>query len=210
MKDLISTAVKELKENSKKRNFPQTFDLIVALKEYDIKKPENKFTEDIVLPHGRGKEAEVVVFSDTVKEIGCKVLTTEDINGLAKNKRAAKNLVAKTDFFLSEPKLMPTIGKVLGAYLAPRGKMPKMYTSEDVKSLVKSYKKSTRIKIKESPVIQCSVGKENMKEEEVVENVQEVIKALELKLPKGKQNIGRLMLKLTMAKPVKIEAKTNG
>lgn len=80
-----------------------------------------------------------------------------------------------------------------------------MFTSEEIKSLVKNYKKSIRVRIKDSPVVQCLVGKENMKDEEVVENVQEVIKALEAKLPKGKHNIGKTMLKLTMGKPVKIE-----
>lgn len=205
MNEKISAAIEELKEKSKKRNFPQTFDLIISLKEFDIKKPENKFTEDVVLPHGRGEDAEVVVFSDSVKDAGCTVLTTEDLNNLSKSKRSAKKMVSTTDFFLSEPKLMPMIGKVLGPYLAPRGKMPKMFTSEEIKSLVKNYKKSIRVRIKDSPVVQCLVGKENMKDEEVVENVQEVIKALEAKLPKGKHNIGKTMLKLTMGKPVKIE-----
>jgi large subunit ribosomal protein L1 len=205
MNEKILAAIKELKEKSKKRNFSQTFDLIISLKEFDIKKPENKFVEDIVLPHGRGKEAEVVVFSDAIKDVDCRILTTEDLNKLAKSKRAAKKLVAATDFFLAEPKLMPTIGKVLGAYLAPKGKMPKMFTSSEVKNLVKNYKKSVRVRIKDSPVVQCLVGKDNMKDEEIVENVQEVIKALEAKLPKGKHNISKMMLKLTMGKPVKIE-----
>jgi large subunit ribosomal protein L1 len=205
MNERILAAVKELREKSKKRNFPQSFDLIISLKEFDIKKPENKFVEDIVLPHGRGKEAEVVVFSDSVKDVDCNVLTTDDVNKLTKSKRAAKRLVSATDFFLAEPKLMPIIGKVLGAYLAPRGKMPKMFTSSEIKTLVKNYKKSVRARIKDSPVIQCLVGKENMKDEEVVENAEEAIKALEAKLPKGKHNIGKVMLKLTMGKPVKIE-----
>lgn len=204
MNEKILQTVKELKEKSKKRKFPQTFDLIVALKEFDIKKPENKFTEDVVLPHGRGKEAEIVVFSDSAKDAGCKVLNTEDVNKLIKTKREAKRLVSTTDFFLAEPKLMPVIGKVLGMYLAPRGKMPKMFTGE-IKSLVKNYKKSVRVRIKDSPVIQCLVGKEDMKDEEVVENIEEIIKALQAKLPKGKNNIGKMMLKLTMGKPLKLE-----
>lgn len=186
MEEKFLQAIKELKEKSKKRNFPQSFDLIISLKEFDIKKPENKFTEDVVLPHGRGKEAEVVVFSDSVKDVDCKVLTTEDVNKLTKSKRDAKKLISETDFFLSEPKLMPTIGKVLGAYLAPKGKMPKMFTGGEIKSLVKNYKKSVRVRIKDSPVVQCLVGKEDMKDEEVIENVEEVIRALEAKLPKRK------------------------
>jgi large subunit ribosomal protein L1 len=157
------------------------------------------------LPYGRGKDAEVVVFSDSVKDLDCKILTTEDINKLSKSKRTIKKLVSETDFFLAEPKMMPIIGKVLGAYLAPRGKMPKIFNENEVKDLVKNYKKSVRIKVKDSPVIQCLVGREDMKNEDIAENVEEVIKALVAKLPKGKHNIGKIMLKLTMGKPVKIE-----
>ena len=205
MNEKILTAIKELREKSKKRNFPQTFDLIISLKEFDIKKPENKFSEDIVLPHGRGQDADVVVFSDSVKDLDCKVLTSEDLSALAKNKRSAKKLAGGTNFFLSEAKMMPQIGKVLGAYLGPRGRMPKLIAGENVKTMVKNYKNSVRIRVKDTPVIQCLIGKQDMKDEEIAENIEAVIKGLELKLPKGKRNIKRLLLKSTMGEPVKIE-----
>jgi len=99
---------------------------------------------------------------------------------------------------------MPAIGKALGQFLAPRGRMPKLIAS-DVKSVVENLKKSVRIRIKDAPVIQCQVGKENMKEEEVVENVKAVIKYLETRLSKGKVNIGKIMLKLTMSEPIAVE-----
>jgi len=204
MAEKLLDVIKELKEKSKKRNFSQTFDLIVTLKEYDTKKAENKFTEDIVLPHGRGGDVEVVVFSDIIKDLDCKTLTSENINELSKKKRDIKKLVSGADFFLAEPKLMPLIGKSFGQFLAPRGKMPKLLTG-NAKSLVENYKKSVRIRIKDSPVVQCLVGNEKMDDEKVVENINAVIKFLESKLPKGKHNFGKVMLKLTMSKPVKIE-----
>ena len=204
MAEKILNAMGELKEKAKKRNFSQTFDLIVTLKEYDTKKSENKFTEDIVLPSGRGADAKVVVFSDSIKDENIKVLTTEDINKLSKKKRKMKTLVSETDFFLAEAKLMPLIGKVFGQLLAPRGKMPKLLTG-NTKVMINNYKKSVRIKIKDSPVVQCLVGKENMEDEKIVENVNSVIKFLERKLPKGRHNFGKVLLKLTMSKPVEIE-----
>ncbi len=206
MTEKILKAIKELRENSKKRNFVQTFDLIVNLKEIDLKKPENKFVEDLILPNGRGKEAKIVIFSDVIKEeeVNCPVLKSSDIEILAKNKREAKKLARRTDFFLAEPKLMPTIGKLLGQFLAPRGKMPKII-SEDVKKMIEDYKKAVRIRIKDSPVIQCPVGNEEMEDEKVAENIKAVIEFLIGKLPKGEKNIAEVLLKLTMSKPVKIE-----
>ena len=201
----ILSAIKQLREKGIKRNFSQSIDLVVSLKELDMKKSESKFTDDVVLPHGRGKEASVIVFSDTIKDAGeAQVFTGEDLNGLAKSKRSAKKLVGSTDFFLSEPKLMPVIGKVLGQFVGPRGKLPKII-SGDVKNLVKSLKKSVRVRIKDAPVVQCLIGKEDMKDEDIAENVEAVVAFLEKKLPKGKNNIGKLMLKTTMGQPVKID-----
>lgn len=203
MTEKILNVIKELKEKSKKRNFPQTFDLIINLKEFDAKKPENKFSEDFVLPYGKGKEAKVVVFADEIKTDKFDVLGTDEVQRLVKNKRAAKNLVKKTDFFLAEPKLMPVIGKALGIYLGPSGKMPKIITG-NVDALIENYKKSIRIRIKDSPVIQCSVGNEKMKEEEIAKNIESTLKFLETKLPKGKHNIREILLKLTMGEPMKV------
>jgi len=200
----ILAAIKEVREKSKKRNFSQTFDLIIALKDLDLKKPENKFSEDFVLPKGRGENAKVVIFADAIKNVDCEVLTTNDINKLAGKKGEIKKLVKKTDFFLAEPKLMPAIGKALGQVLAPRGMMPKLIT-EDAKSMLERLKKSVRISVKDSPVIQCLVGKENMNDKEIEENVEAVLRFAESKLPKGKHNIKNILLKLTMSNGIKIE-----
>jgi large subunit ribosomal protein L1 len=201
----ILNAIKELREKTKKKKFSQSFDLIISLKEFDLKKAENKFSEDVVLPHGKGRESSIVVFADNVKDPGTDVFTTEQVNELAKNKRKAKKLVSETDFFLAEAKLMPVVGKVLGQFVGPRGKLPKIITG-DVKALVKNYKKSVRIRIKDAPVIQTIFGKEDMKDEELAENAEAVLKFLETRLPKGKSNIGKIMMKLTMGKPLKVDA----
>ena len=206
MTEKILEAIKELREKSKKRNFLQTFDLIINLKEFDVKKPENKINEDFVLPHGKGEEAKVVIFSDTIKEAKAEILRSFDLEKLAKDKRSLRKLAKSTDFFLAEPQLMPLIGKTLGQFLAPKGKMPKII-SGDVEKMVENYKKSVKIRIKDSPVIQCAVGKENMKDEEIAENILAIINFLKEKLPKGAGNIGKVLLKLTMSKPVEIKVK---
>ena len=200
----ILNAIKELREKSEKKNFSQSIDLIVSLKEYDLKKAENKFTDDVILPHGKGRESSVVVFADNAKDVGTEIFTTEQVNELTKNKRKAKKLVAATDFFLAEPKLMPVVGKVLGQFVGPRGKLPKIITG-DVKALVRNYKKSVRIRVKDAPVIQAIVGKEDMKDDEIAENMEAVIKFLESRLPKGKNNIRKVVVKFTMGKPMKVD-----
>lgn len=204
MNEKILKTVQELKQNSEKRNFSQTFDLIVSLKEMDLKKPESRIDESFPLPHGRGKEAHVVIFSDTIKSGDAEVLTSGDVNDLVKNKRAAKNLAKEADFLFGEPKVMPLVGKSLGTLLGPRGKVPKLLTG-NVADLVEAHRRATRVRVKDSPVIHCVVGTDKMKDEDVAENVEALVKFLEHRLPQGKANIAKLMLKLTMSKPVKLE-----
>jgi len=195
MEESVLEAVKKAREVAKKRNFSQTFDLIVNLKFIDLKKPENRINEILFLPKGRGKNAKIVVFSDSIKDPEIKVYKSSDIERLGTNKRALKKLVKETDFFLAEPKLMPIVGKNLGRVLAPRGKMPTVIAG-DVKQMIKRYENSVRLKVKDSPVVQCMVGTEGMKDEDVSENIRAVLEFLEKRLPKGRNSIGEVMIKL--------------
>ena len=204
MPENLVKAVKEARSASKKRNFSQTFDLIVNLKLIDLKNPENRINEIFALPKGRGKDAAVLIFSESMKDSKLKIYGSKDIEKLGVSKREFKKLARDIDFFLSEPKLMPVVGRSLGRVLAPRGKMPTVLAGNS-KEVIERHKRSVRLKVKDSPVIQCMVGSEKMSDEEVAENVVAVLSFLEKKLPKGRNNLGKIMIKLTMGKPVKIE-----
>jgi large subunit ribosomal protein L1 len=205
MDENVLKAVKDARTTAKKRNFSQTFDLIVNVRLIDLKKPENRLNEIFLLPKGRGKEASVVIFADDAKADDVQVLKSGDIEKLGNDKRGLKKIARDTDFFLSEPKLMPAVGKSLGRILAPRGKMP-VVLAGGVGEMIDRYKKSVRLTMKESPVIQCMVGEEKMSDEDIAENISAVLAFLERRLPKGRNNMGKVMIKLTMGKPVKVES----
>ena len=204
MNENILKAVQAARGSGKKRNFSQSFDLIVNLKFMDVTKPENRINEIFVLPRGRGKDASVAFFTDTAKGVGCTTYDSDDIERLSRDKREMKKSARTVDFFLSEPKLMPAVGKNLGSLLAPRGKMPAV-VGGDFEGVVERYKRSVRIRIKDSPVIQCIVGIESMKDEDVTENIEAILGFLEKRLPKGRNSMGKSLIKLTMGKPVKLE-----
>jgi len=64
-----------------------------------------------------------------------------------------------------------------------------------------------RVKNKEM-AIKLPVGKEDMSDDEIAENVEAAIKGLKNKLPRGNDNVKEVLIKFTMTKPVKIvEAK---
>jgi len=197
-------SIKKVRE-SKKRNFNQTFDLIINLKEIDLKKSENKIDEHFILPKGTGKEASITLFSDSVKKFeGCKIIKGDEIESLGKKKKNLRKVIKETDFFLSEPKLMPVVGKHLGKFLAPRGMMPKPVAG-DVSKIIEGTKKGIKIKLDKQPIIHTIVGSEKMDDKDIEENIKVFLTYLEKKLPRGKNNIKNVYLKTTMGHPVKIE-----
>jgi len=197
----IEEAIENLKKE--KRNFDQTFDLIINLRNIDLKKPENRITKEIALPHGKGKDAKVGIFSD---KFG---IGKAEIEKLAKNKKDAKKLAKEYDFFIATADLMPLIGKSLGRFLAPRGKMPQpippIFTKEQIDKIIEKKKKSILVRVKTSPQIQVPVGKQSMDTKAIKENVQHVLKEVIAALPKGRAQIKDVYLKVTMSKPIKIE-----
>lgn len=197
----LENALKELEKE--KRNFEQTYDLIINLKNIDLSKPENKIKKEIVLPYGKGKPAKVCVISEK------KGFTKEKIEALGASKKEAKKFAKSYDFFLATPTLMPIIGKAIGKYLAPKNKMPQPIppnaTDEDIEKMIKIKEKSIRFALKSELNIQLPVGKESMPLEHIIENVKTVLKEVISSLPKGKAQIKNIMIKKTMSKPIKID-----
>lgn len=204
-KEKILKAIKKLRESSKKRNFDQSVDLIIVLKNINLKDPKIRINSPVKLPYGSGKDKKVVVFSDNIKSEKFEVVDSTKIEEIGKNKRTAKNFSKSIDFSLAEPKLMTLIGRYLGRYLSPKGKMPQIITdTKNIDSRVEELKKSVRVRLKDSPVIQCKIGKESMKDEEIAENALTVINFVIQHLPEGKSNIKKIYLKFTMSDVVEV------
>ena len=113
-------------------------------------------------------------------------------------------MIADRNCFLSEPPLMPVVGKFLGKFLAPIGKMPKPLAG-DPKKMAETFKKGVRVEVKRDPVIRTVVGLESMSDDDLAENIEALVSFLKVKLPKGKSNIGKGKLKFSMSKPIVLE-----
>jgi len=209
----IIEALKEAKEKAGKRNFTQSVELIVTLQDIDMKSPEGRLQENVELPHlPSGKPNKICVIATGELALRAKranadlVIDKGELEALAGKKKEIRNIANEYDFFLAEAPLMPLVGKVLGAALGPRGKMPiPVPPNADVESLLNKYRKTVAIKMRNQPVIQCRVGTENMKEEELAENIQAVLKVIEVKMKRGIKNIKSIHIKTTMGAPVKIK-----
>jgi len=207
----IIEAIKEAKERSKKRNFTQSIELIINLRDVDPKKTAEKIQELIELPNPPGKENRICVVASGEMALKAKkgkadlVMKRAELEALMGDKERQKELVNSYDFFIAEAPLMPLVGKILGATLGPKGKMPTpVPPTANIADQMKRHRKMVLLRTRAQPVLQCRVGVENMPDEEITENVQAVMRRIEAKLKRGIKNIKSVNLKTTMGPSIKI------
>ena len=126
----ILEAVKQAKSKTEKRKFVQAIELVINLREIDMKKPESKIQELIELPYPIGKPIKVAVIAQgelasKAKKAGADlVIERSELEGLAGDKKRQKQIVNNYDSFIAEAPLMTTVGRILGSVLGPKGRMP--------------------------------------------------------------------------------------
>lgn len=204
------TAVKKALEHSPKRNFTQTVDLSINLKDVDLSIPKNRIQEDIILPHGRGKPIKVCVIGSgemllKAKDVADKVVSVEELGTIADDKKQAKKIANEFQYFIAEAPLMPTIGKRLGIVLGPRGKMPKpIPPGADPKPMIDNLRKSVSIRTRDKMTFHTAVGTTDMTPEDIADNIELIVKRVGMKLEKGTMNIRSAFVKTTMGPSEKV------
>lgn len=207
----VLQAIKEVKDKSEERKFAQSIELIINLRDIDPKKSENRIQELIELPHATEKENSICVFASGEMALRARktgadlVIGKKELEAMVGDKKRQKNLVKTYDFFIAEAPLMPLIGKVLGAALGPKGRMPTpVPPTADITEHIKKHRKTVLVRLRGQPVLQCRVGTEKTPDKEIAENVQAVMLRIERKLRRGIKNIRSIYLKTTMGPPIKI------
>ena len=212
----VLEALKKAKAGSKKRNFNQTVDLIINLKGVDLKKTENQIDQFVQLHYPVGKKIKICALvgaelKDEASKSVDKTILSDDFDAYAKDKRMAKKLAREYDYFIGQANIMPKIASVFGKTLGTKGKMPNpkagciVPPKTNLRPLVEKLQKLVRVSAKTSPVAHAGVGKQEMDEEHVVDNILTVYNAVVARLPSGKHNIKSVYLKLTMGEPIKVK-----
>ena len=207
----LQEAISELRSSSKKRNFNQSVELIINLRDIDMKKPEGRIQEVIELPHPLGKNVGVCVIATGGLSLRARragadiVLEREDLESLAGDKKRQRETAKKASFFIAEAPLMPLVGRVLGSILGPRGKMPiPVPPTADIEEIIERQRRMTRIRSRGQPTLECRVGTEDMSDKDLQDNIQAVIGRVERRLKRGMKNIDSVYLKLSMGPPIKV------
>ncbi|MDI9394727.1 MAG: 50S ribosomal protein L1 [Euryarchaeota archaeon] len=201
----ILEAVKKVIEESPKRNFSESVDLAINLKNLDMNQPKNRVDEEVILPHGLGKELKIGVFAKgdvglKAKDAGAAyVISDVELEELAADKSRARILANECDLFIAETQFMPIIGKNLGVVLGPRGKMPiPLMPNMDIAELIKSKQNAVKLRSKDRLTFHVPVGRRDMSAEDLAENIETIMARLERVLDKGKHNLRSVYVTTTM------------
>ncbi|WP_254271674.1 50S ribosomal protein L1 [Haloarcula marina] len=206
----IENAVSRALEDAPPRNFRETVDLAVNLRDLDLNDPSNRVDESVVLPAGTGQETKIVVFAEgetalRAEEVADDVLDQNELEELGGDDDAAKDLADDTDFFIAEKNMMQDIGRYLGTVLGPRGKMPEpLDPDDDVVEVINRMKNTVQLRSGERRTFHTRVGAEDMSAEDIADNIDVIIRRLHADLEKGPLNVDTIFVKTTMGPAVEV------
>jgi large subunit ribosomal protein L1 len=208
----IVDAVSRALDDAPSRNFRETVDLAINLRDLDLNDPSNRVDESVVLPSGTGQDTQIVVFATgetaiRAEEVADQVLGPDELEELGDDTDAAKDLAEETNFFVAEANMMQNIGRFLGTVLGPRGKMPTpLQPDDDVVETVNRMKNSVQLRSRDRRTFHTRVGAQDMTADEIADNIDVIIRRLEADLEKGPLNIDSIYVKTTMGPSVEVNA----
>jgi len=204
----LAEVIKKAKEETKKRKFKQSIELIINFKDIDVKKGF-AINEVIQLPKTNSPATVCVIATGDMSQKAKaakadSVIGNDELTKYEANKRESRKFINKYDFFLADTQIMPTVGKALGQLLGPRGKMPTPVPfNAPIDAFLARFRTSIKVRTRASLSVSCKIGDETMEDSDLAINAFTVLSAIEKKLPNGEKNIRKVLIKTTMGKPVK-------
>ncbi len=212
-KKSIIQSIKELRANSPERKFSQSVDLIITLKDINLKNPQENVDFFMTLPAKITKKKKICAFAgaelvDSAKKCCDNVIIESEFDSF--DKKAIKKLATEYDYFIAQANLMVKIAAKFGRILGTRGKMPNpkagcvIPPKGNIQALVDKLQSFISLKSKKSPVVYSTVGTATASDEDIADNIIAIVDAVKQHLPGDINNIKDIYLKFTMSKPVKL------
>lgn len=200
--DTITKGGEELQ--GKKRNFMETVELQVTLKNYDASK-DKRFSGTFKLPEQPRPGLRMCMLANEAhaemcKEIGLDFLTVADLKKFNKDKKVIKSkLVRKYDAFLASDSLIKQLPRLLGPSLSRAGKFPsRVLSAENPSGKVDEVKTTIKFQLKKVLCLAVAVGNVSMQAEDLTANIGLAINFLVSLLKKNWQNVRSLYIKSSM------------
>jgi large subunit ribosomal protein L1 len=208
--------IKNLRKDHQKKKFVQMVDLVINLQDLDFKKPEHQIDFYITLPHATGKKKNIAALVDVdlfdeAKNVCDTVIPLYQFEEFAKDKKKIKKLAKQNDFFIAQSTIMTKIAATYGRVLGPKNKMPNpkagcvVLPKTNLKPLYDKLQRTVRVLARTKPLVQIAIGREDMSDEQLADNLYTVYDQLIHHLPKERNNLKNIFIKTTMSKASKVE-----
>jgi len=209
--DHLKTCITTVLSNSeeKKRDFVETIELQIGLKNYDPQK-DKRFAGNIKLPHIPRPKMRVCVLGDAyhcekAAALGLEFKNAEGLKNFNKNKKLIKKFAKKYHAFVASEALIKQIPRLLGPGLNKAGKFPTLVQQQDeLSSKVDEVKANIMFQLKKVLCLNVAIGHCGMEISQILENVKLAINFLVSLLKKNWQNVKVLYIKSTMGKPQRL------
>ncbi|KAF2233189.1 ribosomal protein L1 [Viridothelium virens] len=195
--------------NEKKRNFLETVELQIGLKNYDPQR-DKRFSGTVKLPRVPRPGMSICILGDQhdidrAKHGGVDAMSSDDLKKLNKNKKLIKKLARKYDAFIASDSLIKQIPRLLGPGLSKAGKFPTPVShSDSLSDKITEVKSTIKFQLKKVLCMGVAVGNVDMTEDELIGNIMLAINYLVSLLKKGWQNVGSLTIKASMSPPKRL------
>merc|ERR1712146_390060 len=207
MGDNVKKGIVQVLEGAKekKRKFVETWELQIALKDYDTQR-DKRFSGTVKLPHVPRPRMKICILGDAVhceqaQSLGLPFKSVDDLKKLNKNKKLVKKLAQSFDGFLASQVLIPQIPRLLGPGLNKAGKFPTLIThSDNLETKVTDIRSQVKFQLKKVLCMGVAIGNVGMTPDEMRQNSLMAINFLVSLLKKNWNNIKRLHINSTMGK----------
>jgi len=193
----------------KKRNFVETVEVQVTLKNYDPQR-DKRFSGTFRLPSIPRPNLKCCMLGNAAHceqadRIGVPHMSVDDLKKLNKNKKLVKKLAKKYDFFMASDNMIKQIPRLLGPGLTKAGKFPTLLSSgDDMQEKIDEVKSTIKFQMKKVMCLNVAVGNVDMEKQQIIVNTQLAANFLASLLKKQWQNIGQMYIKSTMGPPQQI------
>lgn len=199
----------EYSNETKKRNFLETVELQVGLKNYDPQR-DKRFSGSLRMPQVPRPNMTICIFGDAfdvdrAKSVGVDAMSVDDLKKLNKNKKLIKKLAKKYNAFVASEVLIKQVPRLLGPQLSKAGKFPTPVShNDDLYQKVNDVKSTIKFQLKKVLCLAVAIGNVEMDEDVLANQIMMAANFLVSLLKKNWQNVGSLVIKSTMGPSFRI------